>query len=135
MEIKTAEQFLLQKYFALEEENERLKDQLLDMERQLDEERGIREGVKAYRIDEPIELCSVSPGLVHEGYRVIKSFSPFQIKAMGETWGVDFYDSNGRPEIICRRVEYSGECEPYSYCPMDRIAELEALAEKLNADD
>lgn len=62
MEINTAEKFLLQKYFELEEENERLKDQMLDMERQMDEAKASpesvpqEEGANVWRIDTPYEF-------------------------------------------------------------------------------
>ena len=66
MEIKTAEQFLLQKYFELEEENEQLKDDLLRMERKIDEAKASptfvpqEEGAKVWRIDTPYEFVHAS---------------------------------------------------------------------------
>lgn len=62
MEINTAEQFLLQKYFELEEENEQLKDDLLSMERKLDEAKASptsvpqEESANVWRVDTPYEF-------------------------------------------------------------------------------
>lgn len=60
--IDTAEKFLLQSYYDLDKENDKLKDQLLDMERQLDEAKAApesvpqEEGAKVWRIDTPYEF-------------------------------------------------------------------------------